>query len=404
MLTNYFSDLAPMTERERKLLNQKAPVDEKYELPRDIRYCKTCVISNQRPRIQFSDDGECNACKYWRRKEHVIDWEERDRELQELCDRFRRNDGRFDVLVPSSGGKDSVFVAHLLKEKYGMHPLTMTWSPHVYTEIGFRNLQASIHAGLDNVLYTPNGKVQRRMTRISTIEVGDPFQPFIYGQVNLPLRVAMEKGIHLIMDGENGEAEYGGDPSTETNKGFSSEEANKYWLSDFPVEYWYSYGFTAPELEIYSPPSLEQLQEFHVERHFFSYYTNWRPQDHYYYCVQNTNFQVNPKGRSEGTYSKYASLDDAIDPYHYYFSLLKFGIARATSDAAHEIREGLLERDEAVTLVRRFDAETPSAESRDVFLRYTGFSEDDLERVIERWRNDRIWTRNGADAVLNFQI
>ena len=393
-----------MSERERELLNQKVSIDDTYKLPQEVQYCKSCVISNQRPRIKFSNDGECNACKYWHRKDHEINWDEREKELQDLCDRYRRSDGRFDVLVPSSGGKDSVYVAHLLKVKYGMHPLTMTWAPHVYTDIGYRNLQAQVHAGLDNVTYTPNGLVQRRMTRISTIEVGDPFQPFIYGQANLPLRVAAEKGIHLIMDGENGEAEYGGDPSTESNKGFSSEEATKYWLSDFPVEHWYSHGFTEQELEIYSPPSLEQVQSARVERHFASYYMNWRPQDHYYYCAQNTNFHANPKGRSEGTYSKYASLDDAIDPYHYYFSLLKFGIARATSDAAHEIREKLLDRDEAVTLVRRFDTEPPSAESLDIFLRYTRFSEHDLGLVIERWRNERIWDGTGAAATLKFQI
>lgn len=404
MLTEYFSELPPLSARERELLDQKVQVDELYNLPTSVMYCKTCVISNQRPRIHFSDDGECSACKYWRRKDHEIDWGERERELRDLCDRYRRDDGEFDVLVPSSGGKDSVLVAHMLKNKYGMHPLTMTWAPHVYTDIGYRNFQAHIHAGLDNVTYTPNGLVQRRMTRISTIEIGDPFQPFIYGQANLPLRVAVEKGIHLIMDGENGDAEYGGDPSTESRKGFSSEDAVKYWLSNFPIEYWHEHGFSDKDLEIYKAPSVEKLQTANIERHFFSYYKNWRPQDHYYYCVENTNFKPNPKGRSEGTFSRYASLDDAIDPFHYYFSLLKFGIARATSDAAHEIREGLMDRDEAVRLVRRFDKEAPSDESRDIFLRYTGFSEDDLERVIERWRNERIWDGTGANSTLKFQV
>ena len=106
----------------------------------------------------------------------------------------------------------------LLKFKYGMNPLTLTWAPHVYSDIGYRNLQAHIHSGLDNVTYTPNGIVHRRMTRLASIVMGDPFQPFIYGQSNLPLRVAVDKGISLIMDGENGEAEYGGDPTVEDAK------------------------------------------------------------------------------------------------------------------------------------------------------------------------------------------
>lgn len=405
MLFDYFSDeLRPLSDHEKNLLQQKVDVDKLYGLPQNVNYCTSCAISNQRPRIEFKNNGECNACSYWRRKDNEIDWEERESELRDLCNRFRRNDGHHDVLVPSSGGKDSVYVAHMLKAKYGMNPLTMTWAPSVYTEIGFRNLLAQVHSGFDNVLYTPNGLVHRRMCRISTIEVGDPFQPFIYGQVYLPIRVAAEKGIQLIMDGENGEAEYGGDPITESKKGFSSDDSEKYWLSNFPVEYWRSYGFSDEELNLYLPPDPEKVSGSGIERHFFSYYVNWRPQDHFYYCAEKTNFHPNPNGRSEGTFSKYASLDDHIDPYHYYFSLLKFGIARATSDAAHEIREGILDRDEAVALVLKFDSEAPSEQSKDIFLRYTGFNEDELSMVIERWRNARLWSWDGSIARLNFQV
>lgn len=405
MLFDYFSDkLPPLSDYEKNLIQQKVDVDKLYRLPRDVKYCTSCVISNQRPRIRFNNNGECNACSYWRRKEHEIDWEGREGELRDLCDRFRRNDGHYDVLVPSSGGKDSVYVAHMLKFKYGMKPLTMTWAPSVYTEIGFRNLLAQVHSGFDNVLYTPNGLVHRRLCRISTIEVGDPFQPFIYGQVNLPIRVAAEKGIQLIMDGENGEAEYGGDPVTESKKGFSSDDAEKYWLTNIPVEHWRSHGFTDAELNLYLPPDPEKVSDSGIERHFFSYYVNWRPQDHYYYCMEKTNFHPNPNGRSEGTFSKYASLDDHIDPYHYYFSLFKFGIARATSDAAHEIREGILDRDEAVSLVQKFDSEAPSDQSKEIFLRYTGLSDNELYMVIERWRNARLWTGTGSKARLKFNV
>lgn len=391
MELDYFPPLPELTENERSLLCRKVDVDKRYGLPKDVRYCKTCVITNQRPRILFDKQGECSACKYWKRKESEINWSQRESELAELCDRYRRNDGSFDVLVPSSGGKDSVYVAHLLKHKYDMHPLTMTWAPHVYTDIGYRNFQAHIHAGLDNVTYTPNGLVHRRMTRLASIEIGDPFQPFIYGVCNLPLRVAIDKNISLIMDGENGEAEYGGDPSTENAKGFSTDDANEYWLSDFPVEYWQNHGFSQKDLKIYNPPSIEEIKSSKIERHFFSYYKNWRPQDHYYYCVNNVNFLPNPKGRSEGTFSKYASLDDRIDPYHYYFSYLKFGIARATSDAAHEIREKLIDRDEGFSLVKRYDSEEPSNESKNLFLNYTGLNEDQLKLLCDRWTNERLF-------------
>ena len=138
------------------------------EFPRPPQYCKKCVISSQRPRITFDDEGVCNACRYWERKETTIDWNQHETELHNLLDRYRRNDGRFDVIVPSSGGKDSAFVAHQLKYKYDMNPLTVTWAPHLYTQIGWDNFQALIDAGLSNVLVTPDRLVHRKMTRICT--------------------------------------------------------------------------------------------------------------------------------------------------------------------------------------------------------------------------------------------
>ena len=404
MFNQHLPALPPLPKEISELLSTKVDISKKYNLPKEVTYCKECVISNQRPRIGFSA-GVCNACNYWHSKSTSIDWAERERQLKDLCDRHRRSDGRFDVLVPSSGGKDSVYVAHLLKHKYGMNPLTMTWAPHLYTQIGWINMQSKIHSGFDNILLSPNGLVHRQMTRLATILIGDPFQPFIYGQTYVPIRVAANYGIDLIFDGENGEAEYGGDATAESAIGFSMKQANDYWLSDFPLERWTEFGFTPQDLEFYkAPDARQQEQGKNIERHFASYYLNWEPQKHYFYCSEHTGFESNPYGRSEGTYSKYASLDDVIDPFHYYFALLKFGIARCTSDAAHEIREGLIDRDEAVALVKKYDAEYPKDETLDAFLRYTDLTHDQLKSIEHRWRNLDLWHKDGVEWKLNRQV
>lgn len=401
-MLDYFSvDVAPMSDKELSALEELKDIDNLYRLPSEVRFCSSCVLSNQRPRITFDSDGVCSACNYWEEKASSIDWASREQELQDLCDRFRRSDGSFDVLVPSSGGKDSIYVAHVLKTRYRMHPLTMTWSPHVYTDIGLHNFFAQIHAGLDNVLLSPSGPVHRRMCRIAANEMGDPFQPFIYGQTYVPLRVAAAHNISLIMDGENGEAEYGGDIASASLRGFSADDAERYWLSGFPLEFWENHEFSVGDLELYRPPRPNEVGDRLLERHFFSYYQDWRPQEHYYYSVANTGFQPNPQGRSEGTFSKYASLDDALDPFHYFFALLKFGLGRATSDAAHEIREGLISRSEGVALVNRYDSERPSDKSQEVFRKYTGFTVDQLHKLEEKWRNERLWTLddNGSPSL-----
>ena len=110
---------------------KKINVSEKYNLPKEVKFCKRCVISNQRPRIIFDESQICSACRYFEYKSS-INWKKREEELLILLDKHRLKNGDFDCLVPSSGGKDSAYVAHELKNKYGMHPLTVTWSPLKY--------------------------------------------------------------------------------------------------------------------------------------------------------------------------------------------------------------------------------------------------------------------------------
>ena len=86
-----------------------------YNLPKEIKFCKECTISNQRPRISFDEKGVCSACNYSKIKRNKIDWQSRQNEFKKLLDRFRSKDGSYDVLVPCSGGKDGGYVAHTLK-------------------------------------------------------------------------------------------------------------------------------------------------------------------------------------------------------------------------------------------------------------------------------------------------
>jgi N-acetyl sugar amidotransferase len=370
-------------------------------LPQEIKFCKSCVVSNQRPRIEFNKDGICNACLNIENK-YKINWSDRERELKDLLSKYRKKNGKFDVIVPSSGGKDSAVVAHKLKYKYNMNPLTVTWAPHIYTDIGFKNFQGLIHSGLSNILGTPNGLVHRKLTRESLIEIGDPFQPFIYGQVSFPVKVAIQHNVSLIMDGENGEFEYGGSKKA-SEKSFSPKDEIKYWFSDFEAKKWLKKGFNKKDMDIYMSPSIDEILSKKINRKFWSYYNLWDPQEHYYYSTKNTGFKANPDGRSEGTYSKYASLDDAIDGFHFYFMFLKFGIARATSDAAHEIRDKHLTRKEAVKLVRKYDGEFPKKFYKK-FLKYCDLSENEFHQICDMWRADHLWTKKNGKWKLKSKV
>lgn len=368
---------------------EKRDVKKMYKLPDTIRFCKKCTVSNQRPRISFDENGICSACNFAEFKRHKIDWHQREKELVELCDKHRKNDGSYDVIVPCSGGKDGGFVAHQLKYKYGMNPLTVTWAPLLATEIGRRNLDSFIRSGFDNVLGTPNGKVTRLMTQLAFQYLGDPFQPFIYGQTNFPLGMAVKHNVSLIMYGENGEVEYGGDMKNAFRPTRDIEDHDKHYFSGLPPEFWVDHGISMADLYPFMSPNYEDILRNKTEIHFFGYYKPWDPQENFYYCVENTGFTPNSE-RSQGTYSKYASLDDRIDGFHYYLGFIKFGIGRATSDAAHEIRDGKITREEGCALVKKYDAEFPAKYFRD-FLDYVNITEEQFEAVIDSWRSDHIW-------------
>lgn len=378
---------------------EKHDVIKLYNLPEKVVFCKRCTVSNQRPRITFDQEGICSACRFAEYKKKT-EWAEHEKELIELCNRFRRNDGSYDVIVPSSGGKDSGFIAHQLKHKYGMHPLTVTWAPLVYTDIGKKNFEGLIHAGFDNILGTANTKVSRLLTKLAFIHMGDPFQPWIYGLVNFPLRIAVQNKISLIMYGEYSESEYGGTLNFKPTRDI--KEHDRLVFSNRPVDFWEEFGVSRADIYPYMSPSYEEIMKNKTEVHFLGYYKFWDPQENFYYCVENTGFTTNPE-RSEGTYSKYASLDDKTDGFHYWMGYIKFGIGRTTSDTAHEIRDGKITREEGITLVKKYDGEFPNKYFK-TFLEFCNITEEQFWEVVDSWRSPHLWSYENGEWKLRYTV
>ncbi len=393
-----------------------------YGLPEKVVFCKRCVMSNQRPSsypefkhtknritptLHIDEEGICDACRYAERKKN-IDWEQREKQLFQLCDKYRRTDGYYDCIVPGSGGKDSAYAAYLLKYKFGMNPLTVTWPPILYTEYGYCNYRNWIEkGGFDNITFKVNGRAHRLITKLAIENLLHPFQTFILGQKNLAPKIAIQFKIPLVFYGEP-EAEYG-NPIAETSTSlrdksyYSMKNIDEIYLGGVRVnELIERYKLRKNEILAYFPPDYHDLEKLDIRVHYLGYYIKWTPQEAFYFAAEKTGFKPRPF-RTQGTYSKYNSIDDKIDDLHYYTTYIKFGLGRASYDASQEIRNSHITREEGIALVKKFDGEFPDRYFREI-MDFLDIDEGHFHGLCEYARSPHLWNKENDKWKLRFPV
>ena len=413
--------------------------DTFYGLPSQTSFCEKCGISNQRPNsavefqhtagsnkktINFDENGVCDACRISELKNSEINWEERERKLVEVCNKFRSHNGSYDCLVPGSGGKDSFYQSWILKYKYGMNPLTVTWAPNIYTDWGRHNFDAWIHSGMDNYLMTTSGRSKRLLTRLAVENLFHAFQPFIIGQKGFAPKMAIMFNIPLIFYGEN-EAEYGNpiDDNADATRSYDYFTANGdegvYLGGESVASLKKHFGMTQADLSPYLPSDIKPLKALGAEVHYLGYYLKWHPQSAYYFAVDKGGFKASPE-RTLGTYSKYNSIDDKIDDFHYYTTFIKFGIGRATYDASQEIRSGDIELEEGKALINRYDGEFPERWAEEIFkylsidqesfpeaykmFEHPEMNRDYFEALTNKFRSPHLWQHDNGQWKLRHRL
>jgi len=382
-------------------------IKTKYGLLEEVRFCTKCVVSNQRPNsavehkhtintkkqtIHIDDEGVCDACRVAEEKKK-INWQKREQELLKICNKHRKNNGEYDCIVPGSGGKDSFFAAYILKYKYGMHPLTVTWAPHKYTLWGWKNMESWIHAGLDNILFTPNGRVHRLLTRLGLENIFHPHQPFMIGIKALAPKMAILYKIPLVFFGES-EAEYG-NPKDDSKKSeqdwsyFSSPDKSKVFLGGVSVaDLMRKYGVSENDLQAYMPADPKDLGRVGVQVHYLGYYLKWDPREMYNFAVKYGGFQASPE-RTAGTYINYESIDDKMDDLNWYTAFIKFGIGRATFDVAHALRSKEITRKQGVKLVKKYDGEFPKRFEKELW-QYLSINKNEFPKSFKMFKHPKM--------------
>jgi len=367
-----------------------------------IFLCKKCLTLSTRPRVEYDENGICNACNWSEAKKTEVDWKARWKELEDLCDTFRCTDGsEWDVLVPCSGGKDGSYVAWILKNKFNMHPLCVTLKPQMQTEVGKKNLDNFIKSGFDHILISPNPKIYDALARKGFKEQGRPKLPFVIGISLFTMKIAMKFNIPFIMYGEEGEEEYGG-KTTQVGKFKITRDylIDYYYSGHDPVEYLDE--FTKDDLKWWTLPTDEELNKTEIYPTHWSHFENWDPELHHKIAKEHCGLST-VEDKSVGTFTNYAQLDDKLQDLHAYMMQIKFGFGRAWSDACIEIRAGRMSREQAIELVKRYDGIFPDEYLQD-YLDYFKMTEKEFWNVVDSYRSLDIWKNVNGEWKLKFEI
>jgi N-acetyl sugar amidotransferase len=355
-------------------------------------------MPNSRPRIEFDEDGVCNACRNAEQK-NSIDWDGRRREFVKLVEPYRSRNGSYDCIVPWSGGKDSSAIAWHLKFEFGLNPLLVTFSPLIPNEVGAHNREEMLRAGFDHLMVRPNQHVARHLARRFFRERGNPKVHWDAGVNAVPVQVAVNYNIPLVFYAEHGESEYGGRLLSEEHRKIRDfTEVLEHQIGDDPHN-WVDEEVLQRDLQPYLYPAARDAQRIGLKALYFAYFFRWSMFENYNYIKSKIDFHVAAQGRTDGTFTNFDSLDDKIDDVYYYLQFIKFGFGRANRDACRMINNGHMSRDEGLALTRKYDGEFPATHFSEV-LEYLGISSDEFHHIINMHRNDEIWMMSGNEWTL----
>jgi N-acetyl sugar amidotransferase len=367
----------------------------------NLRWCSNCLTMSTRPRISFDERGWCNAC-IWKERKKALDWGGRRKELEGLLDRHRRSDGRFDCIVPVSGGKDGSYVAYNLKHKYGMNPLAVTVTPALSLELGDRNLRAFVESGYNHISVNPAHETMRTLNKLGLIEMGFPYYGWLIAIHTAVIRVAMGFGVDLVFYGEDGEVEYGGSTETSKNPIYDVQYQKKIYLEGGYEKVVNASGASGSDLYFFRFPDDVELKKHPIQLTHWSYFEDWDPYRNYLVAKEHCGL-MEAEDSNAGTFTNFSQNDQALYALHTYLMFLKFGFGRANQDACIEVRRGAMDRQQAVNLVRMYDGHYPE-EFIGQYLEYYGMTESELDAVFDRYANKVLFDKIDGRWKPNFVV
>ncbi|MFH0922973.1 MAG: N-acetyl sugar amidotransferase [Candidatus Micrarchaeota archaeon] len=364
-----------------------------------MKYCTRCVMPDTKPDLSFDSEGVCDACRSQDKKDTGIDWNARRRELGEVLERYRSKDGsNYDCIVPVSGGKDSTYQVHVIKNEFGLNPLCVTFEPTLPSELGKRNLYNLRKMGVDVISFEKNPAVYKKLGREAFYRVGDHDWPNHVGIFTVPIRVAVAYRIPLVIWGENSQLEYGGPAAASQGNAL-----DRRWLEEFGgllgnrIEDMQGNGISKKDLLPYVYPTDEELRDVGVTGIFLGYYLKWNAREQVE-VVKKQGFGIKDDP-VEGTYVDYENLDCDLVSIHDYLKYVKFGFGRATDHACLDIRNKRMKRDEALRIIKKYDGKLFKKRVKQ-FIEFYEMTEEEFFRVVDSFTNKAVFKTDGNGKIV----
>lgn len=367
-----------------------------------MKYClRCCYPANAKPDIIFDEQGVCSGCRLIESRP-VVDWAERRRWLEELLAEHKaraRTEGRvYDCIIPVSGGKDSTFQVHLIREVYGMNPLLVTYNHGFNTRLGIRNLTNIVKQfNCDLLRFTSNPESVRKISAYMLRKVGDITWHYHAGIMTFPIQAAVRYKIPLMIWGEEGFSELVGMHNQDDMVEFTKKKRQEHSMRGFEPEdiVHQSGGQIMPrDVAPFYYPSDEEIEAVGLRGIYLSNYLPWNARQQTDLMIEKYGFETAQK--RDRTFNLNDKLDDLhANGTHDYLKYLKFGYGRCTDDASTEIRHGRMTREQGIELVRQYDHVRPK--DLDVYLRFVSLSEEAFLATVESMRDRSIWEK-GPDG------
>ena len=360
-----------------------------------VIYCKSCTnISSSAVALEFDENGLCSGCQTNNEKS-TIDWGRRKKMFESLIEDYKSGDNYYDCIIPVSGGKDSYWQIHLIKE-YGLNPLLVTYHGNNYTETGMKNLMNMREVfNVDHIFFTPSIGLLKKMNRVCQKLMGDMNWHGHAGIFTYPIRVAVEKKIPLMVWGEHGFMDLGGMHSYKDMVEFTYRYRHEHCLRGYEwddiIEASKEYDDEIFERELiqWKYPSDEEIEDVDVRGIYISNFFKWDANEHGQLMIEKYGFKE-AEEPFERTYRKMSNLDDMHENgIHDYMKWVKFGYGRATDHTSKDIRGGEISREEAVSEVLKRD----HIKSKDLYrwLDYVSWTEEKFDKGADKFRDPNVW-------------